>query len=181
MTNDPKSGEATVPEDLQERYNKACAVVRESEGIDFGDRPTAAVIMFWSQSVKQLIERIAKAESELADERVAFNHANEVNGRLESDLVSLRTRNEQLEAELADERLAFNHAQEVVGKLEDELARMREKYAHQENQELCLGFDGGCDGDLTATPHEENCPAYAKDKELNPHLYVAPPREGESR
>ena len=57
--------------------------------------------------------------------------------------------------------------------LESELSALREKYAFEENQELCIGFDGGCDGDLVATPHNDNCPAQARDRVLNPHLYDA--------
>lgn len=35
----------------------------------------------------------------------------------------------------------------------------------------CIGYYGGCDGDLCATPHEENCPMYAEDKKARPYLY----------
>src|ERR1700677_2375461 len=45
------------------------------------------------------------------------------------------------------------------------------KYAFAENQGLCIGYAGGCDGDLEATRHEEDCPARAKDMELRPYLY----------
>jgi len=46
------------------------------------------------------------------------------------------------------------------------------RYAFHENQRLCIGFNGGCDGDLEGTEHDENCPARSKDLELRPHLYA---------
>jgi len=52
------------------------------------------------------------------------------------------------------------------------------EYAVQKNEALCLGYEGGCDGDLEAEPHEEHCPARAKDMELNPHLYAIRAQEG---
>lgn len=56
---------------------------------------------------------------------------------------------------------------------ESELATLKARYAFHENQRLCDGYDGKCDGDLEGTAHEETCPARAKDLALRPHLYEA--------
>lgn len=48
-----------------------------------------------------------------------------------------------------------------------------------ENQKLCVGYAGGCDGDLTAMAHDDFCPARANDVILRPHLYSAQPAKGE--
>jgi len=47
------------------------------------------------------------------------------------------------------------------------------RYAFQENQRLCVGYGGGCDGDLEAIEHNEGCPAREHDLTLRPHLYLA--------
>ncbi len=52
-----------------------------------------------------------------------------------------------------------------------ELQTLRTRYAIPENQRLCVGYNGGCDGDLEGTAHEPTCPAFARDRELRPHLY----------
>ena len=54
----------------------------------------------------------------------------------------------------------------------EELLRRRKAMEFEDNQDLCGGWDGGCDGDLEAIAHEENCPARAMDMKLRPHLYV---------
>lgn len=54
-----------------------------------------------------------------------------------------------------------------------ELIYFRRRYAFRENQRLCLGYGGGCDGELVNTEHYEGCPARAADLKLRPHLYVA--------
>lgn len=56
---------------------------------------------------------------------------------------------------------------------EAEISLLQERYAHEENQRMCLGYLGGCSGDLYEEPHSPKCPAYRKDRELNPHLYAA--------
>ena len=53
-----------------------------------------------------------------------------------------------------------------------ELREMRVRYAIPESQRLCVGYSGGCDGDLEGTAHEATCPAYTRDRELRPHLYA---------
>lgn len=52
-----------------------------------------------------------------------------------------------------------------------ELAEYRQRYGWQENQRLCIGFNGGCDGDLEGIAHNSNCPSYAVDKKNRPYLY----------
>ena len=63
---------------------------------------------------------------------------------------------------------------DVIGEiveLSKEVKRLTTKYAFSENQQLCVGYDGKCDGDLEGTEHEEGCPALIKDRELRPYLY----------
>jgi hypothetical protein len=62
--------------------------------------------------------------------------------------------------------------QQALSALEEQLAELRKRYAFFENQRLCKGYVGGCDGDLEATEHDENCPARPLDLTLRPHLYV---------
>lgn len=52
-----------------------------------------------------------------------------------------------------------------------ELLVLRARYAIPENNRLCLGYADGRDGNLTATPHEAECPARDKDLTLRPYLY----------
>jgi hypothetical protein len=52
-----------------------------------------------------------------------------------------------------------------------QVKRLTARYAIPENTLLCVGFDGGCDGDLEGSPHELFCPARAEDIKLRPHLY----------
>jgi len=69
---------------------------------------------------------------------------------------------------------ATEQAKSVAERIATAEARVKEleqRYAFAENQRLCLGDAGGCDGDLTATEHDEGCPALEKDKLLRPHLY----------
>jgi hypothetical protein len=53
------------------------------------------------------------------------------------------------------------------------LAALETRYASDENQRLCVGYLGGCDGDLESMPHIKECPSYTRDIELNPHRYRA--------
>jgi hypothetical protein len=34
---------------------------------------------------------------------------------------------------------------------------------------ICLGFEGGCDGDLEGEPHIEACPCYVRASSSRPH------------
>lgn len=56
-------------------------------------------------------------------------------------------------------------------KLQARLDAMSARYAFHENQRLCVGDAGACDGDLEGTEHEEWCPARVLDMTLRPHLY----------
>jgi hypothetical protein len=62
----------------------------------------------------------------------------------------------------------------------ERIAELEQRYAYQENQLLCLGYEGGCDGDLTALPHNDDCPAKVMDLKQNPHLYARQPAKGDS-
>lgn len=56
-------------------------------------------------------------------------------------------------------------------KYKSELATLKARYAFHENQRLCDGYDGKCDGDLDGMAHEHTCPARTQDLILRPHLY----------
>ena len=55
------------------------------------------------------------------------------------------------------------------------------RYAFVENQHLCVGYNGKCDGDLEGEPHEEGCPARKRDMVLRPHLYKTPSDQGAAK
>jgi hypothetical protein len=107
------------------------------------------------EQVRALIERIGRAEARVAE--------------LEAENLALSVRSDPVDQLRAD----VSVLSERNRRLESDLSALRGKYAFEENQELCIGFDGGCDGDLVATPHNDNCPAQARDRVLNPHLYDA--------
>lgn len=53
-----------------------------------------------------------------------------------------------------------------------ELLYYRERYEFEENQSLCVGCNGRCDGDLVGAIHETHCPSFEKDiAKLRPDLY----------
>lgn len=85
----------------------------------------------------------------------------------------------ELEGQLAQAEFQRDAALEGWRIVGEQLAALQERYKFEENQRLCVGFNGGCDGDLVASPHNELCPAREKDLLLNPHLYArAAEREG---
>jgi hypothetical protein len=68
----------------------------------------------------------------------------------------------------------YDYHQRIVAELQAEIETLKGRYAFDENQRLCVGYAGGCDGDLEATEHEENCPARKLDTGLRPHIYAPP-------
>lgn len=80
---------------------------------------------------------------------------------------------ERLE-EIINHHLPFNTEVEAMAR---ELLERRKADRFSNNQNLCGGYNAGCDGDLVGMPHEKGCPARKLDMELRPHLYVPAPQE----
>lgn len=76
-----------------------------------------------------------------------------------------------LEQQLADQMAANENMVREKDQLSVELATLKARYAFHENQRLCDGYDGKCDGDLDGMAHEHTCPARTQDLILRPHLY----------
>ena len=89
----------------------------------------------------------------------------------EAELQRLRTENTRLKHTVGDlgGKLAKVHGENA--EKDRIIAALKSKYAFSENQELCIGFSGGCDGDLDDIEHDEGCPAQLEDIKLRPHLY----------
>lgn len=105
MTNKATEQAAHVPEELRSEYEDACNIVRQYEELrSFGDCIPADKSAWAGEMlfVKSLIERIATLTSELADERLAFAHANEVVGKLEGELAEARAQIVKLSAPVSD-------------------------------------------------------------------------------
>ena len=60
---------------------------------------------------------------------------------------------------------------DVSLRLAEKYLELSDRYELHENQRLCLGYSGGCDGNLEGLPHERKCPARIQDLVLRPHLY----------
>jgi hypothetical protein len=61
----------------------------------------------------------------------------------------------------------YDGIMDLIEDHEDLIAR----YAFSENQRLCIGYRGGCDGDLADIEHDYCCAARVLDVTLRPHLY----------
>lgn len=51
-----------IAEDLQERYDSACAVADSGRNYDYTGLPVALITYKWALSSKEMIERISRAE-----------------------------------------------------------------------------------------------------------------------
>lgn len=88
-----------IPEDLKAQYEAA------------RDLTQSAIVGGLAETIVILIERIARSEQALAaleeqkaDDELAFNHANEVVGKLEADVAALEARITELTKALEESR-----------------------------------------------------------------------------
>ena len=102
--------------------------------------------------------------------------------RAEAELVQIKERYATYRAASSAQAKLFAAWIEILkGELaaaQRERDELLSRYAFVENQHLCVGYKGKCDGDLEGIAHKETCPAREKDEILRPHLYQTPSDQG---
>lgn len=172
-----------IPEDLKFVYADA----KRMQAI-------ASTSQYSPKWIAELIEQIATLRTERDEarrnfknfherlcERFGYSHDEQDWKRDQASLIEhIASQIATLKAMLDESAKENKRLREQMYSFEDELEKaqatleqMQERYAIPENQALCIGYAGGCDGDLVAAEHNDNCPAKAKDVELRSYLYAS--------